>query len=343
MRLLCVFELGSPVESLDHLRQCAESMRRLHPGIEVTLALRGEIGTADTSWADKTLTTPTFKTHTSRDVPGYWNFLHHSGWSDPQLRKVAITIWSNLYRTVKPDFIFAAGSPSALLVASIDNIKAIQVGSGQFIPSVAGWSNPCPFPELESWLFLITRQTAEKLLKHPAIIFAHRAIDEEREGPGFNVQDDLSNQDGLVLDLDVLAIWDERHPLTSKLREYASATWGDRFKEIRSADLRTSGYDEASLRASRPLIIGHYDALSVGIAIKHDLPYIGSPLTKQQVAVAERSENKRITYRLDNNLMMLKSYADEPFVLQGHAKSRELQSVKSTANLDLVLGLLSKN
>lgn len=342
MRLLCAFELGSPVESLDHLRQCAESMRRVHPGLEVTLALRGETGGADTSWADKVLSTPTFKTQTSRVVQGYWKFLHHSGWSDPQLRKVSITIWSNLFNTVQPDFVIAAGSPSALLVASIENIKAIQAGAGQFIPSASSWSDPCPFPELEAWLFLITRQSAEKLLRHPAILFAPRVIDEKRVGPMFNVQDDIARLDGMPANLDVLAIWDERHPLTSGLRDYAASTWGERFREVRASDLRTSGLDEASLKAERPLIIGNYDALSTGLAIKYDLPYMGSPLTKQQVMVAERSEALRITYRLDDELMMLKSYAEEPFVLQGHAQSRDDRQVKAAANIDLVLSMLTR-
>lgn len=341
MRLLCVFELGSPVESLDHLRQCAESMRRIHQDVEVTLALRGEIGDADTTWADKTLTTPTFKTQTSRVVPGYWKFLHHSGWSDPQIRKISITIWSNLYRTVRPDFVIAAGSPSALLVASIENIKAIQTGSGQFIPDVTSWVDPCPFPELEAWLFLITRQTAEKLLRHPAIVFSPKAIDEVRMGPAFNVQEDISRDEALDLDLDVLAIWDERHPLTAGLREYASTTWGGRYREIRAAALRAEGIDESSLARARPLVIGHYDAFSVGLAVKYELPYMGSPLTKQQVAIAERSEGKRLTYRLDSELMMLKSYEQEPFVYQGHAQARDERQVKSAAKIDLVLKMLT--
>lgn len=342
MRLLCVFELGSPVESINHLRQCAEAMRRQHPGVEVTLALRGEIGSADTSWADKVLTTPTFKTHTSLDVPGYWRFLHHSGWSDPQLRKISITIWSNLFRLVQPDFIMAAGSPSALLVASIDNIKAIQVGSGQFIPSVSSWADPCPFPELESWLFLITRQPAEKLLKHPAIIFAHRVIDDDRSGPIFNVLDDIARPDGQSIAQDVLAVWDERHPLTTQFRDYACTAWGDRFKEIRGSDLRAAGYEPFSFDKSKTLIVGHYDPLSLAIAIRHDLPYMGSPLTKLQSVVAERAESRRIAYRLDSDLMMLKSYAQEPFVLQSHALSRAQQGFKATADLDQVIGMLTR-
>lgn len=342
MRLLCVFELGSPIESLDQLHQCAESFRRFHPDVEVTLALRGEIGKADTSWADKTLVTPTFKTQTSLDVPGYWKFLHHSGWSDPQLRKASITIWANLYKMVKPDFILAAGSPSALLVASIESIKAIQVGSGQFIPNISSWVDPCPFPELEAWLFLITRLTAEKLLRHPAIIFAARAIDDERIGPGFNVHDDIARDGGLSMNLDVLAVWDERHPITAAMRAYATATWGERFKEIRASDFRQAGYDLTTLSASKPLILGHYDPLSLGLAIKHDLPYMGAPLTKLQSSVAQRTESKRITYRLDSDLMMLKSFEQEPFVLQGHALSREQQGFKVSANLDQVLGMLAR-
>ena len=341
MRLLCVFELGSPIESLDQLRQCVESIRRIHHNVEVTLALRGEIGAADTSWADKTLMTPTFKTQTSLDVSGYWKFLHHSGWSDPQLRKVSITIWSNLFKVVKPDFVLSAGSPSALLVASIDNIKAIQVGGGQFIPNATSWSDPCPFPELEAWLFLITRLSAEKLLKHPAIIFAHRSIDEDREGPGFNIYDDVARAGGLSTDLDVLAVWDERHPITARLREYAVTTWGERFKETRASDLRSAGVDLANLNGSKPLIIGHYDPLSLGIAIKHDLPYMGAPLTKLQATIAQRAEQKRITYRLDSDLKMLNSFEHQPFVLEGHAMSRD-KVFKASADLDQVLGMLTR-
>lgn len=341
MRLLCVFELGSPIESLDHLRQCAESLRKQHERLEVVLGLRGEIGSADTSWADKVMSTTTIKTQSSRAVPGYWKFFHYTGWSDPELRKISCTIWSNLYRTIKPDFIIAAGSPSALLVASIDNIKAIQVGSGQFIPSVVGWLDDCPFPELEAWLFLITRHTAQKLLTHPAIIFGPRALDEDRPGPSFNVFDDVTKVAGMSMDVDVLAIWDQRHPLTQKMRAYAAATWGDRFREVSPSDLRMGGYDKASFNGSRPLVIGHYDALSTAIAIQHDLPYIGSPLTKQQAVVAERSERKRVSFRLDNNLNMLKSFAEEDFVFHGHASSREEKGVKATANLDLVLNLLA--
>jgi hypothetical protein len=341
MRILCVYELGSPIDSLDHLRQCAESMRRRHSDVEIYLALRGDTGGADTSWADKVLVTPIIKIKTSHSLHGYWKFLHETGWSDPQQRMIACTIWANLYRSVKPDYVFAAGSPSALLVASIENVKAIQIGNGRLIPSVDGWGDGCPFPELEAWMFLMTRHTVQKLLTHPSVVFSHRAIDEERLAPTFHVVDDLARPGGLSLDLDVLAVWNPRHRLTSVMRKYASETWGDRFHEVSLADLRIGGYDPRTLAKSRPLIIGNYDPMSVGMAIKHDLPYIGSPASKMQSLVSRRSEEKRITFRLDDDLMMLKSFADEPFVLQGHAAARDVREVKAVANIDSVLGLLA--
>lgn len=340
MRVLFVFELGSPIESLDYLRQCANSLRNVHENVEVHLALKGEVGKADVSWADKMYSTPTFKTKSEYPVSGFWKFLHLTGWSDPQLRKVACSIWASIFRMVKPDYVFAVGSPSALLVASIEGIKAIQVGNGQFIPSISSWGDECPFPELESWLFLITRHTAQRLLTHPAIIFSNRAADEERNVPGFNVFDDVTKPDGISMDIDVLALWDQRHPLSERMRKLCKETWGSRFVEMSTEDFRVKGYDELSINQSKPLIIGNYDPLSVGIAIKHDLAYIGSPLNKLQLAVAEKCENKRICYRLDDQLMMLKSFAQEPYVLQGHAMARGEAGVKATANLDSVLSML---
>ncbi|MBI6882482.1 hypothetical protein [Pseudomonas putida] len=340
MRVLCVFELGSPVEAIHHLKQCAESLRRTKPGIQIYLALKGEAGNADLSWADKVLSTPVVKIKSERKDPGFWTHLHQSGWSDPQIRKVTCTIWSNLYRMVKPDYVIAAGSPSALLVASIDGIRGIQVGSGKYIPTISGWDGPCPFPELESWLFLITRHTASRLLSHPAIVFNNRSLDEPREGAVFNVYDDIGVVGSEGVGKDVIAVWDKRHPLTKRLRDFAAKTWGDRFVEMSAEALRVEGIDGQAIGSSKPLVVGNYDALSVNLAIRYDLPYIGSPLTKQQGATAEKCEEARISFRLDDGLKMLRSYADQPFALQAHALARDDMKVKAYADLDQALSFL---
>jgi hypothetical protein len=339
MRVLCVFELGSAVESLDQLHQCVKSLRRKHSDLEVHLALKADHGEADITWADKVYSTPTLRVKSEHDAHGYWRHFHNCGWTDAHLRKAACTVWANIYRSLKPDYVFAAGSPSALLVASIENIKGIAVGSGQYVPSVAGWPETCPFPELEAWLYVVTQLTAPQLMTHPAIIFNPKIVDDVRTGPALNVFDNVIKADGLSLDVDVLAIWDIRHQLTNDLLEFGRRTWADRFLLISPEEFRTQGYKADSFIKNMPLLIGNYDPLSVGVAIKHDLSYIGSPLTRQQLAIAERCESQRISYRLDDQLMMLSSHADEPYVLQGHGLSREA-SIKTAADLDQVMDLL---
>ena len=186
---------------------------------------------------------------------------------------------------------------------------------------------------------MITQLTAPQLLTHPAIIFNPRIVDDVRTGPALNVFDNVIKADGLSLDMDVLAIWDIRHQLTNDLLEFGRRTWGDRFLLISPEEFRTQGYQADSFIKNMPLVIGNYDPLSVCVAIKHDLSYIGSPLTRQQLAIAERCESQRISYRLDDQLMMLSSHADEPYVLQGHGLSREAR-IKSAADIDQVMDLL---
>jgi hypothetical protein len=342
MRVLCVYELGSATESLDHLHQCVKAMRKRYTDLEVHLALKSDHGEADLSWADKVYSTPGMRVKSEHDAHGYWRHFHNSGWTDPRLRKAVITVWANIFKTIKPDYVLAAGSPGALLVASFENIKGINVGNGQFVPSVAGWPETCPFPEMEAWLFVVTQLTAQQLMTHPSIIFTPRIVDEVHTGPALNVFDNVIRADGISMDVDVLAIWDIRHKLSNDLLEFGQRTWGERFRLISAEQFRVMGYQPASFRKSMPLLIGNYDPLSIGVAIQHDLGYIGSPLTRQQLAIAERCENQRISYRLDDHLRMLVSHAEDPFILQGHGLSRTEHKIKSSADIDHVLSLLMR-
>lgn len=340
MRILCVFELGSPIESLSHLRQCVDSLRRHNDNVEVHLALKSDSGNADVSWADKIYGTPALKVKSDHDAHGYWRYLHTTGWTDPNLRVANCQIWGGLYKMIKPDYILSAGSPSAVLTASLHGIKVIHAGNGQFMPDSNSWPEICPFPELEAWLFVVTKLSAKRLFDHPGIVFSSKTIDVDRNGAFLHVYDDAIAQDGAEFSGDVLAIWDIRHELTGELIDLGRAIWKERFVLKSPEDFRASGFGLGSIKKNNPLIIGNYDALSMSLALSGKFGYMGAPLTRLQYAVAERAELKRLSYRLDEHLMMLRAHADEPFMLQSHGLSRGKENDSSFINIDLVMKLL---
>ncbi len=319
MLILCIYELGSPLESLSHLKQCCDQIRQSHQNVEIVLATKTDLENADISWADKAFITPAIKVKTSHDAHGFWRYLHATGWTDIGLRKANYEVWGALFNELNPDYILCAGSPSGLLMATLLGYKVIQVGNGQHMPHGASWPSECPFPELSGWIESITQIPLHLLLNKPGIVFCPRVADEPRKGAYFNVADQTPGSSNFTGQ--VLALWDIRHDLTAELIETATGLWGESFSLMSPDDFRMN-YSGRAVEGSPVLILGNYDALSLSLAIEHNLPYLGSPLSRYQHSIASRCEASKLTFRLDRQLEILKAYDLDPYALQIHAQSR---------------------
>lgn len=342
MRVLFIHEQGPLYEAFSQLRACASALRERFAGVEVLLATNVNVGDVDLSWADKVFTALAVKVRSSHAAEGAWKHLHGAGWTDPEVRKTVFLSWSLLLREVKPDWVVTSGAQSAMLVSVLEEVPVIQVGGGNAIIEPRDWPKSEAFPELEDWLYYVTGKTAGQLLDKPGLVFGAHSLEPERQGLLLSVCDDLPGVSVEDFPGKVLAIWDDRHRLTSELIEKGRRYWGNDFQMVNREAFFQKPFSMPSMAERQCLVISNYDAHWSSMVIKHKLPHLGSPLIRYQTAIADRSEQARFSFDLGDSLQMLDSYREEPFVFESWANGRGESAERQFCDIGDGLSLLLK-
>lgn len=159
-RILCVWELGTDLGHLSHLRQPIEVALQL--GHEVYLAAR-QLSRARDVLGDMPvvyLQAPFKQNVVAADQSAFLSYTHliaRQCFSGTDELEMYLRAWRALYDLVKPDLVLFEHSPTALIASHSHRFKKVLVGNGFVIP-------PAPLsPSAAFAPFVTTPQTADVL------------------------------------------------------------------------------------------------------------------------------------------------------------------------------------
>ena len=159
-RILCVWELGSDLGHLSHLRLPIEVALQL--GHEVYLAARqlDRVATVLTGMPVKYLQAPFKQSVAIADqsaFPSYTHLMVRQCFSGADELEMYLRAWRSLFDLVRPGIVLFEHSPTALIAAHAYGFKKVLVGSGFSIP-------PQPLEPFAPFApFVTTSQTTEVL------------------------------------------------------------------------------------------------------------------------------------------------------------------------------------
>ena len=160
-RILCVWELGSNLGHLSHLRLPIEIALQL--GHQVFLAAR-QLPRAREVFGDMPITylqAPFKQNSKAADQSAFPSFTHlmaRQCFEGVDELEMYLRAWRALYDLVRPDLVLYEHSPTALIASRSFGFKKVLVGSGFLIPPVSGASRNIEEPFAP---FMTTPQTPE--------------------------------------------------------------------------------------------------------------------------------------------------------------------------------------
>ena len=160
-RILCVWELGSNLGHLSHLRLPIEMALQL--GHEVFLAAR-QLPRAREVLGDMPITylqAPFKQNSKAADqsaFPSYTHLMARQCFEGVDELEMYVRAWRALFDLVRPDLVLYEHSPTALIASRCSGFKKVLVGSGFFVPPVSGASRNSGEPFAP---FMTTPQTPE--------------------------------------------------------------------------------------------------------------------------------------------------------------------------------------
>lgn len=336
-KVMFTWEHGKSISSLLIMSECAESLRSLFPGVTIILATNRSLSVEDVKWADRVLVSPkiTIKTDDPTRKIGLSGALHRDGWTDPVIRQYIYGTWAEVYRSEKPDAVIVCNGVSSLLVALLEEIRVIHIGTGEFAPRAHHFDpEEDPFPELTSWIYRLSPLSMSELMGRPGIVFCDKRVDIPRQGLVFHALPYLpelpKESEGSVL-----AIWNKKHPLTAELMKLGYRLWGNRFNLVSPNDW-VNPWARLSIDGKQSLVISHYQPQVISQAVHRGIPHFGLPTSEYGVEIGRRAEHAGLSMRLDGQLELLKDYADNSFIFEDKAR---MYSQNSAGYVKLELSL----